>query len=64
MKFQNKILTTSKRICFPFYCLAEMTDTDCNLRKIHSSDDEQKIENDYDSQIAAWESQKEELFFA
>ena len=41
-----------------------MKDTDCNLRKIHSSDDEQKIENDFDSQIAAWESQKEDIFFA
>ena len=40
-----------------------MTDTDCNARKIHPSDDEQKIEDDFDSQIAAWESQKE-LFFA
>lgn len=44
-----------------------MVDTGCNSRTVsmHSSEDEQKIEDDdFDAQIAAWDSQKEELFMS
>ena len=53
-----------QRIFILFHRVSDTADTDCNVRKIHSSDDEHKInEDDFDSQIAAWESQKEELLF-
>ena len=41
--------------------------TDCNTPtvSIHSSEDEQKMEDDdFDTQIAAWDSQKEELLMS
>ena len=44
-----------------------MVYTGCNSRSvsIHTSEDEQKIEDDdFDMQIAAWDYQKEELFMS
>ena len=44
-----------------------MVDTGCNAQRvsIHSSEDEQKIDDDdFDMQIAAWDYQKEELFMS
>ena len=57
-------LISKFQFCNTFYRLSVTANAAWNVRKLHSSDDEQKInEHNFDSQLAAWESQKKVLLF-